>query len=120
MNIRAISRFEFDRLLPLNPALDEVMAEQSEWFSSRSAHLLGVIAKGEGVAGWNYAIFKRDRVGKFHVRKVMGNFFNLKAARVDLLLSMAGIENLESVTDTKAGPQKGLASMQLAVAAPNG
>jgi hypothetical protein len=67
------------------------MVEQVEWFSSKSGNLLGVIAKGEGVAGWNYVIFKRDRKGGFPVQKVMSNFFNLNATRVDLFLSMTEI-----------------------------
>jgi hypothetical protein len=93
MRIKTISRSEFDRLLPQNPALDNVMVVEVEWFSNRSGRLFGTIAKGEGVAGWNYAILKRDKLGNSHVCKVMNNFFSLKAARVDLLLSMAGIES---------------------------
>ena len=91
MNIKIISRSEFDRLLAHHPALKNLMVEQVEWFSNRSGNLLGSIAEGERVAGWNYAILKRDKKGDFHIRKVMSNFFNLKAARVDLLLSMAEI-----------------------------
>ena len=91
MNIKTISRTEFNRLLPYNPALRNLMVEQVEWFSNRSGNLLGAIAEGECVAGWNYVILKRDKKGDFHIRKVMSNFFNWKAARVDLLLSMAGI-----------------------------
>jgi len=98
MSIQTIPRPEFDRLLPLNPALENMMVKQVEWFSSKSGHLLGAIAKGRGFSDWNYAILKRDREGDFRVRKVMGNFFNLKAARIDLLLSMAGIEVLGSAS----------------------
>ncbi len=71
------------------------MGEEVEWFSNRSETLLGLVAKAEGIAGWNYAIFKRDKNGEFRVRKVMSNFFSLKDARVDLLLLMAGIEKLD-------------------------
>ena len=71
------------------------MVEQVEWFSNRSGNLLGAIARGEGVAGWNYAVLKRDKKGDFHVRKVMNNFFSSKAAGVDLLLSMADIEKID-------------------------
>jgi hypothetical protein len=88
MTIRTISRFEFEQLLAHYTALESLMVEQVEWFSGKSGNLLGVIAKGEGVAGWNYAIFKRDRKGDFPVQKVMSNFFNLNATRVDLFLSM--------------------------------
>ena len=91
MNIRTIPHSEFNRLLPHNPALENLMVEQVEWFSNRSGRLLGAIAKGECLADWNYIILKRDKKGNFHIRKVMSNFFNLKAARVDLLLSMAEI-----------------------------
>jgi len=95
MSIRAIARTEFDRLLPQNLAVENLMVDQVEWFSNRSGTLLGTIAQGESVAGWNYAILKRDKKGELHVRKVMGNFFDAKAARVDLLLSMAAIEKLD-------------------------
>jgi len=91
MNIKTISRSQFDRLLTHNPALKNMLAEEVEWFSNRSGNLLGTIAEGGCVTGWNYVVLKRDKKGDFHTRKVMGNFFNLKAARVDLLHSMAGI-----------------------------
>ena len=96
MSIQAITHSDFDRLLPLNPFLENMMMEQVEWFSNKSGHLLGAIAEGEGLSDWNYVILKRDRRGDFHVRKVMGNFFSPRAARVDLLLSMAGVEKLDS------------------------
>jgi hypothetical protein len=91
MTIKTISRFEFEQLLAYHPALESLMVQQVEWFSSKSGKLLGVIAKDEGVAGWNYALFKRDKNGDFHVQKVMDNFFNLSATRVDLFLSMTEI-----------------------------
>jgi len=91
MTIKPISRFEFAQLLPHHPALESLMVEQIEWFSNKSGNLLGAIAKGEGVAGWNYVILRRDKRGGVHVRKVMNNFFNLNATRVDLFLSMTAI-----------------------------
>jgi hypothetical protein len=95
MFIKTIPRSEFDRLLPDNSALESLMVEQVEWCSNGSGTMLGAIAKGEGVAGWNYAILKRDSKGDFQVRKVMNNFFNLKAAGVDLSISMAGFEKID-------------------------
>jgi hypothetical protein len=92
LTIKTIPRFEFDRLLPHNPALESLMVEQVEWCSAGSGTMLGAIAKGEGVAGWNYVILERNKKGDFHIRKVMDNFFNLKAARVDLWLWMTVIE----------------------------
>ena len=95
MNIRAIPRPEFERLLPHYFPLESLMGKEVEWFSSRSGNLLGTIAKHEGVAGWNYAVLKGNENGDFRVRKVMNNFFGLNAARVDLLLSMAEIEKVD-------------------------
>jgi hypothetical protein len=89
MSIKTIRRSEFDQLAPYNPALEGWMVEQVEWFSNRPGTMLGAIARSEGVAGWNYAVLKRGKQRGFYVRKVMNNFFNLKATRVDLLLSMA-------------------------------
>jgi hypothetical protein len=91
MIINNISRSEYDRLLAYNPVLKHVMVNQVEWFSNRSGNLLGTVAEGESVAGCNYAILTRDKTRNFHIRKVMSNFFNVKAARIDLLLSMAEI-----------------------------
>jgi hypothetical protein len=95
MRIKTIPRFEFERLVPHNLALENFMVNQVEWFSNRSGNLLGTIAKGKGEAGWNYAVLKQDTKGDFHVRKVMSNFFDVKVARVDLSLSMAGIEKID-------------------------
>ena len=94
MRIISIPRSEFDRLLPQHPALESWMGEQLEWFSNRSGNLLGTTARGNGMADWNYAILKRDKKGDSHIHTVVLKVFsNLKAARVDLLLSMAGIES---------------------------
>jgi hypothetical protein len=96
MSIRTIPRSEFDRLLPQNSAIESLVGKEVEWFSNRSGNLLGAVAKGEGMADWNYVIVRRDRNGDFRVRKVMNNFFSLSAARVDLLLSMTVFEKVDS------------------------
>ena len=96
MSIQAIHRSEFKRLLPPSSFLENMMVEQIEWFSDKSGHLLGAIAKGEGVADWNYVILKRASRGEYRIRKVMRNFFGPSAARVDLLLSMARMAKLAS------------------------
>jgi len=115
MNIKTIPRSEFDRLRPLRSALESLMGEQVEWFSNRSGNLLGTVAKGEGVAGWNYAILKRDKKGDPHVRKVMSNLFSLDDARVDVLLAMAGIEKADCRQSFALNPdgQHGRQSMAL-------
>ena len=109
MSISAISRSEFDRLLPQNSEVEHLMVERVEWFSNRLGNLLGTIARGESVAGWNNVILKRDKKGHPHVRKVMSNFFSSKAARVDLLLSMAEIEKIDCAHQDAAN--FGLSSM---------
>jgi hypothetical protein len=82
MGIKTIPRSEFAQLLPHNPALESWMVEQVEWFSHRSGTLLGTIAKGKSVAGWNYVILERDKLGDFYVHKVMNNFFSSEAAKM--------------------------------------
>ena len=89
MIIRTIPRLEFDRLLPHNSIIEHLMVQQVGWFANPSGNLLGTIAKGKSVAGWNYVILKRNKEGDFHVHKVMDNFFSQKAAKDDLLISMA-------------------------------
>jgi hypothetical protein len=98
MGIKTIAHTEFDRLLPQHFTLENLVGKEVEWFSNRSGNMVGTIAKQENVTGWNYAILKRDKEGVSHVRKVMNNFLSLKDARVDLLLSMAGIEKINSAT----------------------
>ena len=94
---RAIPRSEFDRLLLHNTVLENLKVEQVEWFSNRSGSLLGTVAKGQRVAGWNYAILKRGKKGGFYVHKVMNNFFSSEDARVDLLLWMARSEKIARI-----------------------
>jgi hypothetical protein len=89
MSIKTITRSEFNRLLPHNSALEHLMVEQVGWFSNTSGSVLGTIGRGKGVAGWNYVILKQEEKGGFCVRKVMSNFFALKPAKDDLLISMA-------------------------------
>lgn len=88
--IETIPRSQFNRLVPQNSALESLMGEEVECFFDRSGNLLGAVAKGVGVASWNYAVLKRDSKGDFHVCKLMNSFFGLKHTRVDLLVSMAG------------------------------
>ena len=97
MSIKAIPRSEFDRLVPQNSVLESWMVEQVEWFSDTSGKSLGAIAKGKGVAGWNYVILERNQKGTFHVRKVMTSFYNSEVARVDLLLCMQGSEKIAKI-----------------------
>jgi len=91
MIIRTIPRFEFDRLLPQNSIIEHLAVEQVDWFANASGNLLGTIAKGKSVAGWNYMIFKRNKEGDFQIHKVMNSFFSRKAATDDLLISMAEV-----------------------------
>ena len=90
-------RAQKDRASGQSGLFASLMEEQVHWYSNRSGSLLATIAKGEGAAGWNYAILKQDKKGEFQVCKVMDNFFDLDAAKVDLLLSMntINIEHLE-------------------------
>jgi hypothetical protein len=89
MIAKSISRSKFDELLPHNSAIEGLMVEQIAWFSNSSGNLLGTIAKGKSVASLNYVILKRNPEGQFQVYKVMSNFFDVKAAKDDLLISMA-------------------------------
>ena len=84
MIISTIPRSEFDRLLPHNSIIENLMVEQVEWFSNASGNLLGAITKGKSEAGWNYGILKRDKEGIFCVHKVTMSFSSLNAARDDL------------------------------------
>lgn len=97
MSIKTIPRSEFDRLVPHNPVLENWMVERVELFSDTSGNSLGAIAKGEGVAAWNYVILKRDQKGTFQVRRVMSGLFSLEVARGDLLLWMGGSEKIARI-----------------------
>ena len=89
MIIKAISRSKFDQFLPHNSVIENLMVDRVDWFANPSGSLLGTIAVGKAVAGWNYIILKRNKEGNFHIHKVMNSFFSRKAATDDLLVSMA-------------------------------
>jgi hypothetical protein len=84
---------DLGRLLPNTPAVENLIEDGIEWFSNQSGSLLGTITNS--MTGWKFAVFKQDTKGDFHVRKVMNSFLNLKAARAELLLSMAEFEMID-------------------------
>ena len=97
MTIKTIPRSEFNQLLPRDPTVENWTANQVEWFSNGSGDLLGALAGDKGVAGWNYVILERDKLGDFYVHKVTNNFVSSEAARADLLLWMAGSEKIARI-----------------------
>ena len=90
MLVESIVSGEFNRLLPSHLVLENLMAGQVEWFGSKTRNLIGAIAAGKGEAGWNYAILRRNKEGKFQTCDVRTNFHSYRAARVDFLLAMVG------------------------------
>jgi hypothetical protein len=89
MNIKNISRPDFDQLLPQDANLKHLIAEQLEWFSNSAGTMLGTVGTDKHVSGWIYVILKQDKDGQFHVYKIMNNCFPLECLRDDLLISMA-------------------------------
>ena len=98
MSFKNIVRPDLDRLLPNDPAGENLIKEGIVWVSNRTGDLLGTIASNDSLTGWQFAILKQDTKGDFRVRKVMNSFHSLKAARAGLLLSMAELETIEDAS----------------------
>ena len=47
---KAIPKPNLDRLLPNNPAVENLIESGLEWFSNRSGNVLGTIANGDSMA----------------------------------------------------------------------
>ena len=90
MIVKDIGRAEFVRRLSLDTDLEDFVGKEVEWFSNETGNIIGTIALGDSSRGWNYVILKRNRIGEFHVRNVVCDFYNHAAARVDLMLAMVG------------------------------
>jgi hypothetical protein len=90
--IRSIGRWEFDRLLPLHTLLETFIGKEVEWFRDDVRNIIGTVAGAKADRGWNYAIFKRDKTGKFRMCEMRRNLYNLHKATVDFLRAMAAAE----------------------------
>ena len=88
--IKEIGRREFIRHLSLENDLEHFIGKEVEWYANPTGSLIGTIAFGDRSRGWNYVIFKRNRAGRFHVSRVVCDFYDRAAARVDFMFAMIG------------------------------
>ena len=65
MNIKAISRRDFDRFEPLRHPEAEVRFEETEWFADEEGVVIGVLARDRSDDDWAYAVLGRDERGTF-------------------------------------------------------
>ena len=90
MIVKDIGRAEFIDRLSLHSDLEHFIGKEVEWFSNTTGNIIGTIALGNKSRGWNYVILKRNQMGKFHVCKVVCDFYDHAAARVDFMLAIVG------------------------------
>ena len=90
MVIKDIGRTEFIHRLSLRSDLEQFIGKEVEWFTNQTGNVIGTIALGDSSRGWNYVILRRNRMGKFHVCKVVCDFYDHSAARVDFMLAIVG------------------------------
>jgi hypothetical protein len=78
VKIKSINRSEFNQLLPQHRQLEDLMGNQIAWYSNAARTLIGTIAETMIGRSWNFAVLKRNRLGKFQVCDIGENFFNLR------------------------------------------
>ena len=98
MVISNISKLKFDQLLPMHGLLETVIGKEVEWFADDGSKTIGTIAGAKADRGWNFAILRRDRMGNFRMCNLRRNLYNLHAATIDFLRSMAAAENTSQWT----------------------
>jgi len=67
------------------------MGKQIEWFTNKAKNLIGTIAFARVGRSWNYAILRRNILGKFQVREIGRDFYNLRQIRIQLISVMTAL-----------------------------
>ncbi|HUK81374.1 MAG TPA: hypothetical protein VLZ12_01960 [Verrucomicrobiae bacterium] len=91
--IKRIARWEFNRLLPHHPVLEDLMGEQVEWFANRARSLIGTIALTKVGRSWNFSVLRRNTLGNFQVCNIGQNFFSLSQTMVQFRYAMVAAKN---------------------------
>jgi len=65
------------------------MGKPIEWFANKAKNIIGAIALTKIRKSWNFAVLQRNILGKFQVREIGQNFFNLGQIRVQLRAAMS-------------------------------
>ena len=76
--IESTTQWEFNRSLPHHFALENLMGRQIKWFTNKAKNLIGTITFVRVGRSWNYAVLRRNFLGKFQAREIGRNFLNLR------------------------------------------
>ena len=87
MQIKNISRCEFNLLFPNGCYIGIFVGHQVEWFADEAGNVLGTIGEDRTASDWLCAVLQRDDTGKFRVTQI-ANPKSLPDARAQLLHAM--------------------------------
>ena len=87
MQIKNISRDEFNLLFPNACYIGVVVGHQVEWFTNEAGNILGTIGEDRTASDWLCAVLQRDDAGNFRVTKI-ANPKSLLGARSQLRHAM--------------------------------
>jgi hypothetical protein len=88
VEVRNISRDEFDRLYPYTGKMTAFIGEGAEWFTNDTKSVVGIITRHSIQPAWNYAVLKRDVLGEFQVTHVGKASSDLQTTREECRLVM--------------------------------
>jgi hypothetical protein len=88
MKVEAISREEFNRLLPTNRFLELVIGNEVEWFADDLGTTLGTVADGLLFDRWTSVLLERGGTTGFHVLGIEFGVPTRDEATIRLLRTM--------------------------------
>jgi hypothetical protein len=88
MEIRAISRAQFDEFKPYRHAEAEGLFEETDWFVDEAGVVIGLVAREQADDDWSFVILGRDQHGTFRAFENDAGIAGRDAARERLIAAM--------------------------------
>lgn len=94
MEVRSISRREFNRLYPYTGELTPFIGEGAEWFTNDARSVVGIVARRAAQPAWRYAVLKRSGFGDFRIWHVGEATGDLQTTRDECRRAMTVVETV--------------------------
>src|ERR1035437_1111950 len=93
MALKAISRYEYDKLMPGRAVLERFTGKQVEWFANDAKNVLGAVDHARTGGTWSYVVMKKNVRDVFRVLELKSKLASRAEAEVRLRRAMEAAES---------------------------
>jgi hypothetical protein len=93
MALKAISRYEFDKLMPGRSVLERFTGKQVEWFANDVRNVIGAVDHARTGDTWSYVVMKKNVRDVFRVLELKAKLANRIEAETRLRRAMEAAES---------------------------